>query len=734
MKKVELLAPAGNMNSLKAAVMAGCDAVYLGGMSYGARAFSKNFDNDELVKAIKYCHLYGVKVYVTVNTLIYENEVDSFLEYIEFLHKNNVDAVIIQDFGMFDLVRKTFPNLELHASTQMHIHNLDGTLLMEKLGMQRVVLARETSIDEIKYINENSNVELEVFVHGALCYAYSGNCLMSYAIGKRSGNRGACAQPCRKKYTLLENNKALITNKSIISMKDLSVINNLDQILSSGVTSLKIEGRMKSLEYVQTIVSLYRKKIDEYYKNTYSPISTEEDKKIKVTFNRGFTKGYLLNDANIKRTDYNNVNHQGILIGKVISKNNKKVTIKLYEDLSFNDGIRFKGNNEYGAYVNEMFFNNKLVKYVPKNNNVTLILNTPCNVGDNVYKTVDIKLQNEAKEIIKFFPLKANIEIKVDIKLNKPLRIELVCYEEQVVVEHTILTEIAKTPLSVDRIESQLLKLNDTLFNCSQIDVQYDNKAFFTIKDLNELRRLGISKLEEALVNKVERIDTQNHLGNISKVDLNNEIIIDVVVNSLEQYNVCQSLGIENIYFKDNYSDRFQIDLNQKGFIHNLGQFLCNEKEYLPSIYMNVVNDESIELLNKLGFESSYLSTEVSVDEVKNISKDYLKLGYFVYGREDLMVSNQCFIASSLGYEDKKCGMCLKNKYEIIDEYNNYFPVLTDFKNCDIRILNYNLRNEIFNIKRLINYGIKRFLLIFTIETEDEIIKAINLTKREIQR
>ena len=169
MNKVELLAPTGNMNSLKAAVMAGCDAVYLGGISYGARAFSKNFDNDEIVEAVKYCHLYGVKVYVTVNTLIYENEVDSFLEYVEFLHKNNVDAVIIQDFGMFDLVRKTFPNLELHSSTQMHIHNLDGTQLMESLGIRRVVLARETSIDEIKYIKENSNVELEVFVHGALC-------------------------------------------------------------------------------------------------------------------------------------------------------------------------------------------------------------------------------------------------------------------------------------------------------------------------------------------------------------------------------------------------------------------------------------------------------------------------------------------------------------------------------------------------------------------------------------
>ena len=205
-KKIELLAPAGNMDSLKAAVMAGCDAVYLGGIKFGARAFSKNFDNDEIVEAIKYCHLYGVKVYVTVNTLIYENEVNIFLEYVEFLHKNNVDALIIQDFGMFDLVRKTFPNLELHASTQMHIHNLDGVQLMEKLGMNRVVLARETSIDDIRYIKENSNVELEIFIHGALCISYSGQCLMSSLIGGRSGNRGACAGSCRLKYDVIDDN------------------------------------------------------------------------------------------------------------------------------------------------------------------------------------------------------------------------------------------------------------------------------------------------------------------------------------------------------------------------------------------------------------------------------------------------------------------------------------------------------------------------------------------------
>ena len=189
-----------------------------------------------------------------------------------------------------------------------------------------------------------------------------------------------------------------------------------------------------------------------------------------------------------------------------------------------------------------------------------------------------------------------------------------------------------------------------------------------------------------------------------------------------------------NIYYKDSYSDRFATTLNENGIIHNLGQFIEHEDKYLPSIYMNIINDESIELLNKLGFTKTYLSSELEIEDVKSIRKDLLDLGYFVYGKEDLMVSNQCFIASSLGYDHKKCSSCIKNKYELIDEFNNTFPVLTDIKNCDVRILNYETRNEIFNIKRLINYGIKRVLLIFTTETKDEVEKIVNLTKREIER
>lgn len=733
-KKVELLAPAGSFDAFLVAIASGADAVYISGKSFGARAFAPNFTNEEIKEAVRYAHIFNKKVFVTINTLIYNNEIVELCSYIDYLYQIKVDALIVQDLGVINLIKKLHPDFIIHASTQMSIYNNIGISNLKKLGVSRAILAREVPLNTVRELCK-FGLEIEVFIHGALCYAYSGNCLMSYAIGRRSGNRGACAQPCRKKYTLIQNGKPLIKNKSIISMKDLSVINNLDDIISSGVTSLKIEGRMKSLEYVKTIVSLYRKKIDEYYEKIFKPISLEEEKQIKVTFNRGFTKGYLLNDHNILRTDYNNVNHQGILIGKVISKNNKKISVKLTEELSFNDGIRFKGIEENGAYVNEMYLNNQLVKFAPKNTVVTLVLNTPCYVGDSVYKTVDINLQKEALEVVKKFPLKKDISFTVKIELHNPLTIRAQCDDVIVECTYSNLNEVALNPLSIERIKLQLSKLNDTLFNLKNIKVDYDNKAFFTIKDLNELRRLCISKLEEALISRVERFNTSIFVPlKTRKATLSNNITIDIVVNNKQQYNKCSELGFSNIYYKNNYSDRFQLTLNHDGMIHNIGQFNDEAYLYIPSIYMNVINNESIELLNKLGFNATYLSSEIEIDDIKSMNKDLLDLGYFLYGKEDLMVSNQCFIASSLGYDHKNCLSCIKNKYEILDEFNNSFPILTDISNCDVRILNFSTRNELNNIIRIINYGIKRLLLIFTIESEEEIEKVINVVKREINR
>lgn len=299
MKKIELLAPAGDISCLKAAINAGCDAVYLAGKLFGARAFVNNFRDDELIYAIKYAHLYGVKVYLTVNTIIYEREVEKFINYIRFVHKNNIDAVIIQDLGMLDLVRKKFPNLEVHASTQMHIHNYEGALFAKKMGIKRVVIARETKLDVIKKIKDNIDIELECFIHGALCVSYSGQCLMSSLIGNRSGNRGTCAQCCRKSYDLYdENNNKLNKDKYLLSMKDLCTLDNIDKIISSGVDSLKIEGRAKRPAYVYLVVSIYRKVIDEYYKTGKLNIDDKYIIELKKMFNRCFTKGFVLNEEN----------------------------------------------------------------------------------------------------------------------------------------------------------------------------------------------------------------------------------------------------------------------------------------------------------------------------------------------------------------------------------------------------------------------------------------------------
>ena len=245
MKKPELLAPAGNMDAFLAAIEAGADAIYIGGYTFGARAFANNFSDDEIIKCINYAHLYGVKVYITVNTIVYEKEVDLFLNYIDFLHRNNVDAIIIQDLGMFDLVRKVYPNLELHASTQMHIHNLNGVLNLQKWGAKRVVMARETSYEKLKEIKKHTSIELEVFVHGALCVSYSGQCLMSSLIGGRSGNRGKCAGTCRQQYNLIDDNEKKYNEDSyLLSTRDLNTLEDIGKLIELGIDSFKIEGRI----------------------------------------------------------------------------------------------------------------------------------------------------------------------------------------------------------------------------------------------------------------------------------------------------------------------------------------------------------------------------------------------------------------------------------------------------------------------------------------------------------
>ena len=366
---VELLAPVGNFECLKAAVQNGADSVYFGSNSFSARAFAENFDASTLKEAIKYAKLRGVKTNLTLNTLIKDNELENAFNLAKQAYELGIDAIIVQDLGLADLLIKNFPDLTIHGSTQMSIHNLEGALELQKLGFKRVVLSRELSLDEIEYICQNSKIEIECFIHGALCISYSGQCLFSSMVGGRSGNRGKCAQSCRLPYELLENDKKIDAGY-LLSTRDLCGLKFLPKLISCGVTSFKIEGRMKSSEYVATVTRIYRKYIDlannclQFNNMENYIIDPNDEKELMQVFNRGnFSNGHLENKPNKNLIYKEKPNNMGLFLGIVQKYNSSKghITVKLNEPIEIGDTISLQ--NETGTYtISELLQKNQNIK------------------------------------------------------------------------------------------------------------------------------------------------------------------------------------------------------------------------------------------------------------------------------------------------------------------------------------------------------------------------------------
>jgi len=700
MKKIELLAPAGNMSSLKAAVMAGCDAVYLGGIKFGARAFSKNFNNDELVQAINYCHLYGVKVYVTVNTLVYENEVNSFLEYIEFLHMNNVDALIIQDFGMFDLVRKTFPNLELHASTQMHIHNLDGVRMMEKLGMHRVVLARETSIDDIRLIKENSNVELEVFIHGALCISYSGQCLMSSLIGGRSGNRGACAGSCRLKYDIIdEKGTKLNKGQYPLSTKDLNSLEHIGELIDAGVASLKIEGRMKSPEYVFMVVSLYRKAIDSYYRDGCVKIDEYELLKLKKIFNRDFVKGFLFNVDNNDLINGHRPNHMGVSIGKIVDYKKGITKIKLTDSISIGSGLRVIGKkNDVGISVNEMYVNNKLVKEANSGDIVSMKVNSDVSIGDNVVITMDKKLSNEINSIVDNNLRKVKINGKFCGHVGEKLFLSITDGVHEISVYGNIVSKSVNSPVDRGTICKKLSKLGDTVYKFDNIEIDIDDNIFIPIKEINDLRRDAVNKLNQCRLYKIVFCKKDYYMD---VPEFKKERLLTCLISSKDKYykldrkydivyceDICDNTINKLPRVIHNYKDTDDIVM-----VGDIGAF--NKLNRVDTDFsLNVVNSYTVAFLHSLGARKVTLSYELNDSQIKDIIDNY----HNRYGKHpnlELIVN---------GYEEVMISKFSLNKY-----YNNNNIYLRDMFGNKYKVITKNDLMYIYNYKKKDNYNIKYY-------------------------
>ena len=502
MRDVELLAPVGSFEALKAAVQNGANAVYLGGKDFGARASANNFDRDELKEAVKYAHIRGVQVFVTTNTLRKENEIEDFLEYAKFLYDIDVDAIILQDIGMARLIKRELPDFELHASTQMVAHSLEDVKYLESVGFDRVVLAREVTVEEIKYICDNCKADIEVFVHGALCVCYSGQCLMSSMIGNRSGNRGRCAQPCRQRYELIDVYTGEVVNSNgdyLLSPRDLNAIEEIDKVIDAGVHSLKIEGRMKRPEYVATVIDGYRKTIDEYLATNKLNVSDETINDLYTIFNRKFTKGLLLGDVGKDMMNSQLPNNQGLYVGTVVDYNKKakRLKIKLANTLKKGDGINLGGGT---------------IGRIIKNGNIE--------------HKIEIKKDLLFDDIVKDIN---EIGKTINIAVEERLKSERMKNELITNVSHDL-----KTPLTAIINYISLMKKEDIqpkhLKDYVQVLDKRSQRLKILIEDLFEASKIGSNNIELNLEeNDINQLLTQTL---VEMEDYINESKLDFIVNT----------------------------------------------------------------------------------------------------------------------------------------------------------------------------------------------------------
>lgn len=684
MKKPELLSPAGNMESLYAAIEGGCDAVYLAGNFYGARSFATNFTNEELKEAISYAHLYGVKVYITINTLIYETEIKNFLEYVEYLQEISVDAVIVQDIGMMDLLHQLYPSLEIHASTQMHIHNLEGVKLLEKLGIKRAVLARETPIELVSDIKKSTSLELEIFIHGALCISYSGQCLMSSLIGGRSGNRGTCAQCCRQPYDLYVDGKKKNQDQYLLSAKDLNTLPYIEELLKIGVGSLKIEGRMKRPEYVYFVTSLYRKAIDSYFENGHILITSQEIEEMKKLFSRGFTKGFLFHEDYQSFTNEYRPNHMGIPIGKVTKQMSNMIEIELSAKLSVKDGIRILGKEDTGKVVDVLYLGNQKVKSAGKGDVVRIPYRDKVKIASLVVKTTDSEQLALLNAKIDGRTRKVPITMKLKAKVHEALELTIEDGERILTQKSDYIVEKSKNaPMTKNRMQEQLEKLGPTVYHLDEIIWDLEEGIFIPVQKLNELRRTLVEKLNEA---RRYKLPIKKGVYKRSVPHYESMKLRTVYVSSLEEYDKIKDKDYDEIYVDKKIYEKIS-DTKKVLKIPRVQEHLqpCSERvlvgelgsvsfynDMVTDFSLNVVNSYSVAFLHSLGARRVTLSYELNDYQIEKLITAYRMryqenpcLEMIVSGKIEAMISKYRLLS--------KYHM-ITNAY-LVDKFANRFPV-----------------------------------------------------------
>ena len=763
-RKIEILAPAGSYESFHAAIVAGADAVYAGGPKFGARAFAENFTEAQLLNAIDYAHLHQRKFYLTVNTLLKDYEIEQLPEYLEPLYQRGLDAVIVQDMGVLNVVRQYFPDMDIHASTQMTVTGVNGAQFLKENGAVRVVPVREISLEEVRNIKSVTGMEMECFVHGALCYCYSGQCLLSSLIGGRSGNRGQCAQPCRLPYTV-DGEKGYL-----LSLKDICTLDIIPDLIEAGIDSFKIEGRMKRPEYVAGVTSIYRKYVDLYLKNPQKPyLVDDKDKEMLMDlFNRGgFHTGYYKQKNGRNMITIQKPNHIGVKVGSVLSQKGREVQMRALTDIAAGDLIEFK--NEAQRYTTG--------KSCKQGEVITILapkgMRLPA--GEVLYRVQSPELLNTLEIMYSKGKVIEKLYGYISMEAGKAAKL-VVCKDEySVEVESEQQVEAASSrPLDEERIKKQLQKTGNTEFAFDMLDVELHGEVFLPMQQLNEMRRKALEELEKKIQDSFHRKTAEKRVLQEEILDTasvkfsKKENKLSVLVETQEQLEAVleNDDSIACIYVDSNLdttgldaelwngiSDRIHkknievflamprifrnqtIEIFEQAYDSILTRYFdgmlirsmeeyqfLKSKNYSGNIRLDynlyIMNRFAKQFWKKQGITYGTIPVELNKSEIVNLDSKQDEM--IVYGYIPAMVTAQCVTSTVHGCK-KDCKITM-----LKDRYQNEFPVKNQCRDCYNVIYNTAPLYLIDLKEDLEELNAERYRIQFSIENRDEVKQILN--------
>ena len=736
---MELLAPAGTMENFMAALESGADAIYLGGKVFNARAHAANFGIDELREAVRLAHILDVSVYVTVNILIGDTELKDLEQYIKDLDSIGVDAIIVQDLAVAEIAKRVAPNIHLHGSTQMTAATLDAVRFYESLGFTRVVLARELSLKEIQHICKHCKAEIEVFVHGALCVCYSGQCLMSSFIGGRSGNRGACAQPCRLPYELLDSKGESVLPKHeayLLSPKDLNYSEHMNELVAAGVTSFKVEGRMKKVSYVRQVIGTYREILDE------ASIHENQRKALASGFNRGFSTAYLEDTVGRQMMTVVAPNHQGKPIGESYTKKGE-VYLSLTEPI------------EQGSLVKILQSNGSVTYYTVDDEwtcvSDTLYKGRPAEglaVGQLYLASTPKNTKSRGlQEFTRKYDMSVYLSVGSNGETNYTELTTILDSGLSVTVTNEYVPAIAnKVPTSLEKVTEQLGRLGNTLFRLSYVDIP-DGPYMWPASVLNALRRDAVTALETALItHHVESWQALQVTGDVDydfkaqhELSYDTCPMISARVDEIEGVKAAIAGGAQKIVFGGDRLSRTPYALSVydevarlcaqsdvictfatprvvkddevEAYKHTLEAIVqahpdsisihvpqallwLRELGYTGAIEadtgLNIFNTPTLHFWEQLHISCVNPSQELTLKQITELAKhSHVPIETMIHGYTEMMISEYCAIASFVGTGSKvNCPMpCVKESYSLKDRKGEIFPIRTD-PYCRMHIMN----------------------------------------------